>query len=351
MIKFINKKGSITIEASLVFFVFIVAYIALNNLAIGLLTESLTRKALYETGLDISSYVMLSDRINQTNLLQSQEIDNDEYIKVFEEMLLDESVEGEDLLQLIKDKMLGDGGKYLKNKSLEVFVNRIFEQKIENLGNYEVLDKLGLVDGLDGIKFEEVSILESEGDISLSITYDFALDKFNYFNLKYPVRQNFHTNLSLNSDNENEYFSSIWNRSNFERGKYFANEVRSSEGTPIKPGQGVDFIDQNGYIVQVFSLNIFKSSYSEESADRYIIHQGFFEQVKGYYMEMIENVESIDKVTLEDESIVSIDKNKRKILIILPEESPQMTNINDIQNELTSIVNIEIIYKEKVFSD
>lgn len=334
------NRGSITIEASLVLTIFIIFFVILHSISLSIMFESVTRKALFETGISISTYSQMIDILDNSKKIKTEKIDTKKYIDLLKEGFDDSNLI--DLIKLAKD----DGINLSKNAIIKNMISKIFRNRLNNYIKIKNFEKFGIKDGLQGFNFKNISILESDNIIELELEYSFNLDKYNFFNHSNKVNQKILINAW--TDNQAENNKSIWNKSNFVRGRYFADLLRN-KGIGIKPGYGVDiFNNDTNTLIQVFSLNIFNKSYSTKTGEKYRIKEEFLNQIKIYYKELKKNVSRLkNPLKTLDGNNINIKNPNSKLLIILPLETEEYTDIKNIISEINKIGNIEILYLEK----
>lgn len=341
------NKGEITIEASLVFFIFVVAYITINSLAVGLMNESLTRKAIFETGIEFSNYIQMIDKVYN---IKTKSFDTENYKEIFldsmKEQLPDSNIT--EIFSRLKTNILNDTTEASKKIILKNILKDMLLEKIEYI-NYKFK-----TDNLIDLDIENLKIHESGSEIEFVLSYSYKLDKFGLFTFNNDVSQKFLINTNMYKKNQKNN-NTIWSKSNFERGRYFASKFRNEKKVGLKPGYGIDIYDSsNNSVIQIFSLNIFADSYTQKNGNNYILKEKFFTQIDKYYEELLTNSRNIigrDVVTVNDE-IINI-KNARPILyIVMPLESQ---NMNHIQKDLSKLsekeTNIEFYYIEEALSD
>lgn len=346
MKKFLND-GSVTIEASFVFVIFITAYLTINSIAMSIITESITRKAVFETGMDLATYTQIADRIGLADIVETNTIDEEDYKNIIMDELKSGS-SGQQALSKIIDLLKKDIKEESKNNLFKQILESIFLAKINKINGASKLEDLGI----QNFHIENLSILENNSQIEFSIKYKYKLDKFGIFSFQNDIEQKFlvDTWSSLISSSNDE---SIWNRTNFERGRYFLEKVRSENVVALKTGRGFDIYDTNtNTLIQVYSLNIFDQSYSNLMDGKYNIDEGFNDQLKVYYKKLEDNIKKYgDKVITSNGNEIEIANPEKKLYIILPEETKAMTDINYKINELDNLDEIEFLYMEKAFND
>lgn len=231
-------------------------------------------------------------------------------------------------------------------------IKELFVKKLENLSPKQNFENLGVIGGKMGFNFNELKLLESGNEININLVYGFKLDRFGFITKKNKISQNFLVEAWINNKKSNN-FDSIWNETNFERGRYFANKTRNETRYPIAPGQGFDYYESNtNTLVQVISLNIFNKTYSEKKEEIYEVRDDFIKKIKIYYKEVEKNWDKIDgNLAGMDMKELKINNPKIKLEIILPEESLEKTNLKSYMNEISSIGNISFLYIEKALNE
>lgn len=348
MMKSLNK-GFITIEASIVFIIFTISYIIVNSIALDIMAESITKKALFETGMEVTSYMNILDKFNLLNFVNTEKLDNSKYIDILSKGL--ENNFNKDIFLEFSNIIKKDISSFTKNKILKSLIKKLYISNLINLTNQEFINK-NIVKGIEGINITDIKFLEEGRRVSLAIEYDFKLDKYNLFGFKNKVVQNFISDVWIKSGIDS-IKNSIWNATNFERGIYFARKIRKNNLIPLKTGRGIDiYEDTTNTIVQVYSLNIFDKTYSSKKGDKYFINKKFIETIKVYYKNMLDNYNKHKgEFITENGEKISILKPKFKLLLILPEETNNLTNLQEINSEMQNIGNIEFLYMEKAIND
>lgn len=346
--KCLDNKGSATIEASLVLIIFIMGYLILHSLSINLLVESITRKALFETGMDLSNYIQFVDTLEEVHNIKTSEIDLKDYEELIIKSITSNNSFIKDLFTLVKKDLRSE----VQKKSYKFIIKKIFSEKISSIKSDVNYNNLGVENGIDGINISDIKILENSNSLQLEINYDFKIDKLGLFSYRNNVNQSVNIGSWAREDkNTPDKFSSIWDKSNFFRGKYFANEFREKyPGIVIKKGSGVDLYDvNNNTIIQIYSLNIFDKTYSEKTEDGYILKEDFNKTIKSYYKKLLFNINNMNNTFVsEDGRNFEINKPIEKLVIILPEEAKVLFNLNNIEKEVR---NIEFLYLEKAIND
>ncbi|EHR35475.1 hypothetical protein ACKA01_06270 [Helcococcus kunzii] len=343
-----KNSGSATIEASLVFIVFVVGYLVLHSLSINLLVESITRKALFETGMDISSYIQFIDSFEKIDNIKTESINYEDYKDIIIENINNENKLIKDLIKLAKKDISNE----TKRVTYSNITKKILEKKMDSIKNDVNFENLGIVNGKSGIKVSDINVLENSNALEIAINYTFNLDKFGMFSLKNNVKQCINIGTwARKGGNGNDANSTIWNESNFIRGRYFADHLRKEHpGIVIKKGSGVDLFDvENNTIIQVYSLNIFNKTYSEKKEEKHFLKEEFFKTVKSYYKKLLLNIKNMNNNFISnDGKSYEISNPKEKLVIVLPEEAKELFDLKNIKKE---IGNVEFLYMEKALND
>lgn len=352
--KFSNNRGSISIEASLVSIIFILGYFIINNIAMNILVESITRKTLFETAVELSTYIQILDEFDLSENIETSSFDFENYKDILYKGIDTDFERGvstiiDDLYNQIKNDSINS----LKNNSYQRIMKLIFSNKLKEIKNDINIEKLGLVGGIDGIDFSNSKILENGNEIDLTIKYKFNLDKFGLFSYKNEITQKQILNLWISKTSKLD-LETIWKSSNFIRGRYFANSMISHlNAIPTKKGKGIDFYNnETNTLIQVFSLNIFDKTYSNFESDKYKLKEEFLKVVKNYYKKIHENTEKLKGIIeTANGEVMSISNPNLKLILILPEEAEDLTNIKDYYNYINqNFGNTEFIFMEKNFN-
>lgn len=336
------NSAFITIEASLVLFIFVISYYIVNTVALNLMTESITKKALYETVLDLSSYSLIVDRLNSTDDLATQEVKFDNY----KDIILKEISEDfniNDLFDSLKKQLSTDSMNIMSKEAYKKLVKNIFASKIYNI-NGSNNEKIGILNSIDDIKISELNLFEDGNKISIKIEYPINLDKYNIFNFKNNIIQYVEIDTWINRYKQK--IDSIWQKSNFERGRYFAEKLRNNDEMIIERGIGLDLYNpETNTISQIFSLNIFDKSYS----DNKVIKDYFYKQLEIYHKEMTANLNKVkNRISLNNGKTINLTKPILKLVIVMPNES---RDLEFDYSRLKEIGNIEFKFMEDAFID
>lgn len=337
-----SNSAFITIEASLVLFIFVISYFIVNTVALSIMTESITKKALYETAFDLSSYAVIVDRLNSTDDLETHGISFDNYKKIILNEL-DEDTNLSNIFDSLKKQISNDVQNFVNKEVYKQIVKNIFANKIKNI-NGSNNGNIGLLESVSDVKISDVRLFEDGNKISIKINYPINLDKFNIFNFKNNVTQYAEIDTWINR--YSKITDSIWHKSNFERGRYFAERLRNGDEIAIKRGIGLDLYNpETNTISQVFSLNIFDKSYSENKT----IKDNFYKQLDIYYKEMNANLIKVkNKIITNNGETINLSNPNLKLVIVMPNEAEGLLFDN---TRLQAIGNIEFKFMEDALID
>lgn len=316
----------------------------------GLITESLTRKALFEMGMDISAYLQVLDRMGKSQNLENKSVN----FETYKENII-EQLDGEFNLNNILDTIFKLTKENLKSSTKTKLYNNaflpLFYNKLASINSHHKLSNNMSKNKLENIRFENTNIYQSGNLLELNLKYSYSPDVFGLLSLKNNVSQKVVIENWIDKKNNGSSFHSIWDESNFERGWHFANLIRTNTTIPIKRGTGFDYYEEStNLLVQVISLNVFTPYYSEKVGEKYIISNYFNEQIKIYMNKVIDNYKKYkDKIYTKSGQLIQGNNPRLKLTIIMPEEAEYMTNIKEIIKNLENKIDLEFKYIEKAF--
>lgn len=337
-----REEGSLTVEATLiigVMVIFLTAWILILHL---FKIQAYTQHALDQTALN------LSDEISMVHSLGEGIHAIGDYLKASLDLRPPSSGEGEDSGAL--GKMTFSASAYLAlNEELSA-------------GRGKVPPALSRwVEGM----VLNTTIDDDRDMIHLDLTYEIKLPgPLQAFGPKI-VHQNAGTGIWLLTDDpiswaggksdedkdKKERGKSIWQESNFSRGRKFAEKYRGGASRPLPTGQGIDFIDERGRGVALFSLNIFSDSYSggtgrDPGAYR-LKREALSKRLTYFLRQTRKNVEKIKaRGSLESPP------QSGHVLLILPEEAKHFSGeLEGLARELEKKegVSMSFVYDQKAW--
>lgn len=347
------SRGSASIEASLVFPIFIFAYLILLNLVLNIVTESITKKALYEVSFDLANIVEAVDRANYASEISVGDFDIGKYEEIIVDAVFNDltNINKENLKKQILDQGKADIENLAKQTIFKSLTKDFLINKIKNISMVD-LESMGIVGGLNGIDIDRLNILQEGNRLEVGLSYEFYLDRYGLLNLTNTIQQTVVLDTWTLLNEKKSEFESIWNQNNFDRGRYFANLLRSESDLPLKTGQVFDYIESSNTLVQVYSLNIFTPFYSNQDGGKYLVSDNFIKQLENYKNGMFNDfVESNRKFESQDGHDIEMKNANLKLVIILPEEAQEMTNLNAKLDQINQIANIEFKFIERAFND
>ncbi len=324
-----RSKGSYSIEGALALTIFTICLMALLSLLNVIKTEAEIHDAVHETAMELSQYSYV---LGRTEYLKDAAED---HIPGLKKLMASAEGDYSDLA------LTGPGAAKLLTK-----------QNFARDNVDEWLTGQGVVGGYEGLDFLDTQVLLDGKTIIVAVRYDVKIETYGLFDKVLHQRTAaatyglMPTDSALKGMRARPQETSVWQETNFVRGRYFAEKVRSAAqyGKAVKPGQGVDLFDAGtGTYTEVESLNVFLPTYSTlqtsgpagdtgrgsasfadptsyaPNADR--IEKALFGYAKG----LNGDISKLGKeVVLADETTVSTVPAQKKILIlIVPEETAQ----------------------------
>ncbi|MBQ8063310.1 MAG: hypothetical protein IJ230_05170 [Clostridia bacterium] len=344
-------RGSYTVEAALSLTVFTACLMALLSILTVIKTEAEISDALHETAMELSQYSYVYGRT--------------EYLKE----------EAEERLPVLQ-QLLGSDDEGFSDLALTgpAVAKFLTKENFSKENADEWLKKQGVEKGYEGLDFMDTQVLMDGKTIRIVANYNLKVQTFGLFEKTLHQRAAavtyglLPTDAALKAGRQKPAESTIWQESNFVRGRYFAEKVRSAAeyGAPVKPGQGIDLYDAaSGTYGEVESINLFLPSYAtspsgESSADaraaaftprKEAVEKALFGYVKG----LSKDISTLGKeVTLADGSTVKTVQPRRKILIlVVPEEVKQNKSMKSLlsslaeQAQVRQGVTVEVRYEQK----
>lgn len=346
-----RTSGSYTVEGALALTVFTACLMALLSILTVIKTEAEIGDALHETAMELSQYSYVYGRT--------------EYLKE----------EAEEKLPALK-KLLGSDDKGFSDLALTgpAVAKFLTRENFPRDNVDEWLKKQGVVNGFEGLDFMDTQVLMDGKTIRIVVNYDLKVETFGLFEKTLHQRAAavtyglLPTDAALKAGRQRPAESTIWQESNFVRGRYFAEEIRSAAeyGVPVKPGKGVDLYHAgNGTYAEVESINLFLPTYAtsqsgESSADAEATSyspksEAVEKAVFGYAKGLSKDISKLGgEVTLADGSTVKAVSPKQKVLIlIVPEEVKQNKKMKTLLSVLAEEVQdrdgvtLELRYEQK----
>lgn len=326
-----KESGSASIEATLVFLIFVIAFFVVNNIIISIQGQSVIRKALNQTAQEI---IVLRDIGSQVGLKIDGNGNKFDLSDVFP-----------DFNQYVSAFIKGTVNKKIYMELSKILLEKNIKNQNRDLKSLNITDEIKL-------DFSESSYFDKDGELRLILKYKENLDGFRFFNLSKDVKlmvraRAWIKGASIDIDNE-----SIWQSSNFVRGKFFANlSKNNSKAIILKEGQGIDLFDEDKReLIQVFSLNVFSKSFINMDNT---IKEEFSKKLEGYFRQIIKNAEKLGgKASTQDGNQIDVRGAKVKMLIIMPEEARDLQGLEEIRIGIEAIYGlVDFHYMEKALND
>lgn len=331
-----NERASVTIEASLVLFTFLLGFLAINFMALNVLVETRTKLLLDNACLDLNNYIYLNDRLN---------IVDEEKVDAYVDKLLEKS----------SLELEGVDGRSLRNNPLFLRLKlKTLMGKYLNLPLEEFMENLGV----KNLSFIRSKILEDNKNIEVVMEYDLDYQLFGLFDRKRHVVQVSHivTHRSLKEeDKKEEEDSGMWHESNFTRGRYYVNKIREENKYKVcQLGQKIDLYDETEKTVtEIFSVNLFNKTYSSKEDDGYKLKKTYVKNfLENKALNLYDDVEKLGgSLKMDDGTKVKLHGGERRqIILVVPEEAKIFArDLDEIRREILKNNNTKIIlrYRDK----
>ena len=234
-----------------------------------------------------------------------------------------------------------------------------------------MLEKMGVVNGLDGLDFSLSTFLMDQRTINVVLVYEIDVKGFGIFDQKLIVKQTASTAAWL-GDTEGVKLSDVasktsaWQKSDMERGKDYVSELQGENPHQgVKNGVGVDLYDQDSNtFTAVHSMNVFAASYSDyvrsgdgtKASDYILKREKIKAALKAYANALNRAVDSIsESIEMSDgtdcQTALEKTMHREKVLIIVvPEEATEFASLlQEIANEIEQEtgVKVNITYRDK----
>lgn len=346
-----NNKGLVTIEASIVFIIFVFGYIFLNNLAVSSYIEFNTKKAISEMIMDLSNYSQIIKNSQVSDIFISK--NEDKLRNDMVESLWGSLTKKEENSEEIKGKTFQFVEAIVNNKLREkLFATYLRKSFVEIIGDKNI-GTYGIVNGSRGLDFTDSVFLE-DGKIKINLSYKLALKTFSFIELERSVQQSALIDTNVKADGVNrDVNKSIWQEDNFTRGKYFAKYMRNNtHSLSLREGIGLDFYNpRENMVSQMFSMNLFSKMYSENISGEYVLkEENLKKQIVDYCRQMEENIlNSKGEFTLSDGQKVKAKTNLNKeIIIVIPREASRFHQLRTLlESYVKTGYRVKLVYKDE----
>lgn len=415
-----SERGSFTIEAILSLSIFMFAFVTIVSLATIAKVESTTQYAIDQVAKEISQYYYIAERVGIANTDSSGVDEIDGAVQaIFDftdksstvasnyssttatdlgSMLDTFSGIGNDVNEItaaaenvynsfgpifedpkgivssLATMMVKQVGNELITKIIaQPLCKALVPKYITSNGDADaILEKMGVVDGLDGLDFRMSSFLSDQRSINVVVVYQIKVNGFGIFDDTLVIKQTastaaWVTGISLEAAND---ATSNWEKGDFERGKEYVNELQGENPhQAVKEGVGVDIYNQeSNTFTSVHSMNVFSATYSdyqkvaasESDSENYSLNKNKIKStVKGYANKLLDNIDKIDEnITMEDgtecqTALESVQHRNAELILVVPEEAKSNADNLAILNEIAAEIEAEtgvkvnITYRDK----
>ncbi len=424
MHKLKSEKGSFTVEATLTLTIFMFAFLAIVSLSTVARIEGITQYAINQTAKEISQYYYIADK---AGLIDTKD-DNSDFEKVdslvnaisslsdatqdgakeVKGSLSSKDIEGilntyEDLPGTVENvekaatelsnsiEAIMDDPKtvitsltsaFAKQAANEAMTKIIAQPLCKSLVPKYVtsdknadlyLEKMGVVDGIDGMDFRLSNFLSDGRSINVVVVYEVELNGFGVFNRTLVIKQTASTAAWVKGKplKEVAQSKSIWDESNFDRGGKIVKQIKDDKsGQAVKKGNGIHLYDESANTFTLIrSINVYNKTYSsfgvgdnvKESDNFNLTESAIKSQISADARKIKSDTKNVgNSITMEDGTIKQLgNKNDRipVLLVVLPEEVEKNPEhkavidkiISDIEKE--DGVKVEITYREEALTD
>lgn len=415
-----GERGSFTIEAILSLSIFMFAFVTIVSLATIAKVESTTQYAIDQVAKEISQYYYIAERVGIANTDSSGVDEIDDAVQAIFDftdksttvasnyssttatdlgtMLDTFSGIGNDVNEVtaaaenvynsfgpifedpkgivssLATMMVKEVGNELITKIIaQPLCKALVPKYITSSGDADaVLEKMGVVDGLDGLDFRMSSFLSDQRSINVVVVYQIKVNGFGIFDDTLVIKQTastaaWITGTSLEAAND---ATSNWEKGDFERGKEYVDEIQGEHPhQAVEEGVGVDIYGQDSNtFTSVHSMNVFSATYSdyqkvaanEADPGNYSLKKNKIKStVKGYANKLLDNINKIDEnITMEDgtqcqTALESVQHRNAEIILVVPEEAKSNADNLAILNEIAAEIEAEtgvkvnITYRDK----
>ena len=415
-----SERGSFTIEAILSLSIFMFAFVTIVSLATIAKVESTTQYAIDQVAKEISQYYYIAERVGIANTDSSGVDEIDDAVQAIFDftdksttvasnyssttatdlgtMLDTFSGIGNDVNEVtaaaenvynsfgpifedpkgivssLATMMVKQVGNELITKIIaQPLCKALVPKYITSNGDADaILEKMSVVDGLDGLDFRMSSFLSDQRSINVVVVYQIKVNGFGIFDDTLVIKQTastaaWVTGTSLEAAND---ATSNWEKGDFERGKEYVNELQGENPhQAVKEGVGVDIYNQeSNTFTSVHSMNVFSATYSdyqkvaasESDSENYSLNKNKIKStVKGYANKLLDNIDKIDEnITMEDgtecqTALESVQHRNAELILVVPEEAKSNADNLAILNEIAAEIEAEtgvkvnITYRDK----
>lgn len=418
-----SERGSFTIEAILSLSIFMFAFVTIVSLATIAKVESTTQYAIDQVAKEISQYYYIAERVGIANTKSEGVKEIDDAVQAIldftdkstttasnyssttaadlDGVLSTFSGVGNDVNEVTAaaEKLYNSFGPILEDPKGVVsslatmmvttigkeIVTKIIAQPLckalvpkyitSNGDADETLEKMGIVNGLDGLDFRMSSFLSDQRSINVVVVYQIKVNGFGIFDDTLVIKQTASTAawVTGRSLEDADNSTSNWEKGDSERGKQYVDEIQSEHPhQAVEGGVGIDIYDQDANtFTAVHSMNLFSATYSDyqrvsvsaTDPDNYFLKESKIKStVKSYANQLLTNIGKIDdNLTMEDgtqcqTALESVKHRSAVIILVVPEEAKSNADnlaiLNTIAAEIEAEtgVKVNITYRDKALN-
>lgn len=282
------------------------------------------------------------------------------------------------IVKVLAKSMLRSGAKAIISKIIAQPLCKIIMPKYISAGNDAdaMLEKMGVINGIDGMDFSMSSFLADDKTINIVCVYQIKVNGFGTFDRTLNMKQTASTAAWVANG---PMLADIgltptmnWGESATIRGKHYVELIKNEAGeNSVESGSGIDIYSQStNTFTEVYSINPFSASYSDYnasgdgSADCYSFKSSVIKsKLKSYANKVKKDVSKVDvELKMSDGRTVqtakeSVRERNKEIIIVVPDEAADSNSnkkkLNDIANEIEEEtgVKVTITYRDKALGE
>ncbi|WP_027089403.1 TadE/TadG family type IV pilus assembly protein [Thomasclavelia saccharogumia] len=404
-----RELGSVTIEATIALTMFMFAFLGITSLSTLVRAESKVQYALNQTAKELSQYMYIFYRADNTGDTTKPVDDlireTGEFTNMIKNASKDIESSGEsfskdqvtaDLLNTINDvkddvQNILEAGKSLANRYKSVAENptevlnaiySIIKGEVKNIVRSKViapvvanilmpkyletgeksadefLEDMGVTNGMSGLNFSLSSIMEDGRTINLTVVYtvDYKIPLIG--DRQFVFKQTASTAAWSKETKLTEIKSSIWDKPPLKRGKEIVENIKKENAAlavNTNKTYGFDLYDKNtNTFTQIISINTQDPSYvlNSEGNGISLNEANFKKQIKKEASSLNEYMQKTETVNMENGSVLNVDaKGKNGVIqIYIPKDSNLKETAQKYANEVAKEydgITIKVSYYEE----
>lgn len=321
---FSSEQGLLTVEAALALGIFLVAFLSWILVLQLIKIQSITQESLDQTALSYSDRLTFQACLGKN--LPGLE-------KFFQEAEGKEGPGPQDFKDLLKESMD------------QADINFLYQNYVHG-GKGQILHLDPWNRWVGGSQIEK-EVNPKENRFTLKLHYSLKLPGIFKDLGPIEIAQNSSAGLWLLEEGLVEETekkeNTLWNLPPVQRGSAFAQRQKEKfQGKTLEKGQVFDYISSEGNPTSIYSLNLFRSTYSSgqgKKADQYTLKENSILSKLRSYAQIVKKAQKdYPQVRMEDGTLLNIQQKKPAIQMIFPEEAKIFENqlillCQQIQNE------------------